>query len=94
MSKNAVVTGGTRGIGKAISDELTSLGYDVLSADRSFGDLSTIGGIDKLVDTIDFDIDVFVNNAAFTKFIPHENLDELDDETFDKIFNVNVNNII
>ena len=35
MSKNAVVTGGTRGIGKAISNELTSLGYDVLSADRS-----------------------------------------------------------
>ena len=90
MSKNAVVTGGTRGIGKAISNELTSLGYDVLSADRSFGDLSTNEGIDKLVDTIDFDIDVFVNNAAFTKFIPHENLDELDDETFDKIFNVNV----
>jgi 3-oxoacyl-[acyl-carrier protein] reductase len=90
MNKNAVVTGGTRGIGKAISDKLLNLGYNVLSCDRKMGDLSTDNGINKLVDIIDFDVDVLVNNAAFTKFIPHKNLDELDDETFDKIFNVNV----
>ncbi len=87
---NAVVTGGTRGIGKAISIKLAELGYNVISCDRKTGDLSTDEGIDKLVNSLDIDIDVFINNAAFTKFIPHENLDELDDETFDKIFNVNV----
>ena len=33
---------------------------------------------------------MLVNNAAFTKFIPHEDLNALTSEIIDKIFNVNV----
>jgi 3-oxoacyl-[acyl-carrier protein] reductase len=35
-------------------------------------------------------LDVLVNNAGVTRFIPHANLDELDDELIDWIFRVNV----
>ena len=69
MSKNAIVTGGTRGIGKAISEKLNEMGYNVISCNRNTGDLSTDEGIDKLVNLVNFDIDVFVNNAAFTNIV-------------------------
>jgi 3-oxoacyl-[acyl-carrier protein] reductase len=90
---NAVVTGGTRGIGLAISDKLKD-DYPFLnvhSYDRSSGDLSTDSGIEELISKIPKNkIKVLINNAAFTKFIPHTDLDSLDDETYDKIFQVNV----
>jgi 3-oxoacyl-[acyl-carrier protein] reductase len=35
-------------------------------------------------------IDVLVNSAGMTKFIPYPKLDEIDDETFDRIMRVNV----
>ena len=34
-------------------------------------------------------LDVLVNNAGMTKFIPHDDLDALDDELIDSIFRVN-----
>jgi 3-oxoacyl-[acyl-carrier protein] reductase len=33
--------------------------------------------------------DILVNSAGFTRFIPHADLDALDDETFDRILRVN-----
>lgn len=36
------------------------------------------------------DLDILVNNAATTRFIPHDDLAELDDELFDRIMQVNV----
>ena len=91
MGNNAIVTGGTRGIGKATSSLLKVAGYNVLSADTAMGDLSTNEGIDKLVESIDFDVDVLINNAAYTKFIsPAFSMDMLSDEIFDKVFMVNV----
>ena len=35
-------------------------------------------------------VDVLVNSAGMTKFIPYPKLDEIDDETFDRIMRVNV----
>ncbi len=35
-------------------------------------------------------LDILVNNAATTRFIPHDDLEELDDELFDRIMRVNV----
>jgi 3-oxoacyl-[acyl-carrier protein] reductase len=34
-------------------------------------------------------LDLLVNNAGFTRFVPHDNLDALDDELIDTIFQVN-----
>ena len=35
-------------------------------------------------------VDVLVNNAGFTRFVPMRELDTLDEETWDRIFDVNV----
>ncbi len=35
-------------------------------------------------------LDILVNNAGITRVIPHGDLDDLDDQTFDAIFNTNV----
>ena len=87
---NAVVTGGTRGIGLAISEKLNS-DYYVHSYSRGSGfDLSTDEGIEKLIKNTPDKIKVLINNAAFTKFIPHKDLDSLDDDIYDKVFQVNV----
>ena len=39
-------------------------------------------------------LDILVNCAGMTKFIKHENLDELSDELIDKILQVNVRSVI
>lgn len=39
-------------------------------------------------------LDILVNCAGITKFIKHENLDELNDELIDKILKVNVRSVI
>jgi len=44
--KNAIVTGGTRGIGKTICDSLWQLGCNVIATGTSV-DLRTLGGIKK-----------------------------------------------
>lgn len=35
-------------------------------------------------------LDILINNAGTTRFVPHENLDDLDDETIDRILRVNL----
>ena len=42
---NAVVTGGSRGIGKATVELLKECGYNVLAGDSKMGDLSNENGI-------------------------------------------------
>ena len=39
-------------------------------------------------------LDVLVNNAATTKFIPHDDLDALTDDVWDDIFRVNVKGVL
>lgn len=39
-------------------------------------------------------LDVLVNNAATTKFIPHDDLDALTDEVWDQIFQVNLKGVL
>ena len=73
---NVLVTGASRGIGKAIAEYLTELGYAVYATSRNAADLaqykyfcaadlSTKDGIEKLGKYIsDSNIDVLVNNAG------------------------------
>ena len=90
-SKNAIVTGGTKGIGKAIVKELKGRGYNVIAGESKMGDLSNENGIRQFIDFIDFDrIDVLINNAAVTKYIPPHEMFDVDDDLFDLIMNVNV----
>lgn len=64
--KIALVTGGTKGIGKAISDMLLEEGYEVITVARSNaienGDLSDEQFRDYLINK--YTPDLFINNAA------------------------------
>lgn len=49
--KNAIVIGGSRGIGKAISDSLSSLGYDVIATSKKELDTSNLNSVKNFVQT-------------------------------------------
>ena len=86
--KKALVTGGSRGIGKAISDKLESYGAEVIRTSTSEVDFSneesTKNFLDKIKDT---DIDILVNNAGIciNNFIS-----DVSYEDFDKVQKVNL----
>jgi len=87
--KKAVVTGASSGIGKAISERLLVLGYDVLGISRSIEDtfiehqyfqaiqtdLSDAKETNKLCNLLrQEEIFILVNAAGFGRFSPHEEL--------------------
>lgn len=108
----AIVTGGSRGLGKALARELLERGLSVVIDGRNeaalqqayreliaFGDVIAIAG-----DIADKDhahalvaearrlgrLDVLVNNASTLGKTPLARIDQLTEETFNRIFAVNV----
>ena len=53
-------------------------------------DGASLAALAKAVDGYFGDLDILVNNAAVTRFVPHDDLEELDDGLFDRIMRVNV----
>ena len=88
--KKCLVTGGTRGIGEAITNRLREEGCHVLAAGKKNGDLSTEEGIMDLItyteNTLGY-VDILINCAgAYQK----KSIDISETSEFDKIFNINV----
>ena len=88
----AVVTGASSGIGKAITKRLLVLGYSVIGISRSIVeddfnrenfqalrcDLTDLNAVMKLCEFLKKeDINILINAAGFGKFEPHEELDAL-----------------
>ncbi|MHC6800788.1 SDR family NAD(P)-dependent oxidoreductase [Vibrio antiquarius] len=113
MSKLALVTGGSGGLGAAICRKLAQSGYrvvltynsnqkaaeDVLSSlprnehlafKLNVADSSAIEQLKHQVSEISDELDLLVNCAGMTKFVAHSDLQSLDDQLFDQIFQVNV----
>jgi NAD(P)-dependent dehydrogenase (short-subunit alcohol dehydrogenase family) len=113
--KVAIVTGASRGVGKATALALAQKGCSVLvnynrsrkeaeqvtAAARKLGvralciqaDTADEAACRSMVDAAVTDLgrlDVLVNNAATTRFIPHQDLSALSDELWDRIFDVNL----
>jgi len=101
--KTAIVTGGTRGIGKAICDLFLENGCDVIATGTNLDkevsqekdnlffktlDFLNIDCTNKFIkDIIDLDIDILVNNAGINIIEP---IDTIKKENWDKIIQVNL----
>ncbi len=88
-TKIALVTGSSKGIGKSIADHLEKHNYIVIRNNSSTDDLSSIKGINSIIDKLQkfTHIDVIVNNAAYTEF---QTLNNVSNELFDKMFALNL----
>lgn len=102
MNPLIIVTGGSKGIGRAIVDRFVAEGFDAVVCARSIdglegpgllpfaADLSSRGGVDALVNyiqSLNRPIDVLVNNAGV--FLPGQIHNEADG-TFEQVMNTNV----
>ena len=78
MSRQALVTGGSTGIGQAIVEALQGAGFEVTQASRRNGwDLTDRDAIERLVASLD-SLDLLVNNAGMAESAPlHKTTDEL-----------------
>jgi len=113
--KAAVVTGASRGVGRATALALARGGCAVLvnyresraEAEQTVADIRAQGGravafqgaVENDADcralitaaANEFGrLDILVNNAGTTRFIPHANLDEVEDGDWERIFAVNL----
>jgi 3-oxoacyl-[acyl-carrier protein] reductase len=97
MSKVAIVTGGTSGMGEASVAELRKRGWQVAAMARSKsdfkGDVANDADCRRVAKAV-LDkwgrIDALVNSAGTTKFVGHADLEGLSAEDFEAIFRVNL----
>ncbi|MHB8462760.1 MAG: SDR family NAD(P)-dependent oxidoreductase [Vulcanimicrobiaceae bacterium] len=84
--RTALVTGGTRGIGKAIADEFRAAGFHVLAPARAELELSDSVAVEAYAKQLP-DIDVLINNAGENNPLP---LDQIALDNLERIIAVNV----
>ena len=64
MKRRIAITGSTRGIGKAIADQLENEGHSIIGLSRSnFNLQEDWGDIEDKLDSIHKKCDIFINNA-------------------------------
>lgn len=77
MTRTALITGASRGIGRAISERLEAGGTTVLTPTRAELDLASDASVDSFLAGLDVTVDVLINNAGIN---PLASLDELTDK--------------
>jgi len=97
----ALVTGSNKGIGKAIADKFEQEGLDVIRNGISespkekyvradIGNKSEVKKIKKYILNNFSGLDILVNNAAYTRYIPHIDLNGISEELMNKILDTNI----
>lgn len=84
-----LVTGTSRGLGRALADRLEAEGAHVVRHTRELGDLATPAGIAAVAALAPPKLDALIHNAAVNP-APRETIDELSPETMREVFAVNV----
>ena len=85
--KTALVTGGSRGIGKSIKESLMNEQIEVISPSRNELDLSSFESMNNFLTNFSTSIDILVNNAGILKVGQHNELSSID---FQELLQVNV----
>jgi 3-oxoacyl-[acyl-carrier protein] reductase len=86
--KKVLLTGGSRGIGKAIYELLSEKGYDVFAPTRSELDLSCRKSIEEFVDKYQNQrFGVLINNAGIN---PLNSLSDIQDQDWEECLQVNL----
>ena len=85
--KRVLITGGSRGIGKAIADVFRSRDWEVLTPTRNEMDLADSLSIASYCESIDGPIDAIVNNAGINNIAT---IDKLSDEMLEEMLQVNL----
>jgi 3-oxoacyl-[acyl-carrier protein] reductase len=86
MIKTVLITGASKGIGKACSELFQKNGYSVIAPTRKELDLSNTISIETYLDNLNRDIDVLVNNAGIN---PLANVGEIDFQSASELMNTN-----
>jgi len=84
-NKNILLTGGSRGIGKAIRSALESEGVNCIAPSRSELDISDLSSIEAFFSSLDVELDGLVNNAGINIISPVETINDVDTEQMIKI---------
>ena len=85
MTRKVLLTGSSRGIGKAIFDELTTLKkYEIIAPKRSEMDLSCLESVDRFMSKHK-DIDIIINNAGINILSDIESISDSNIEIMQKV---------
>lgn len=101
MSKIVLITGSSKGIGDAIATKYENVGYKVIRNGRTNpgfpnfieADITDIGGLNRIYSYIKETygkLDIIINNAAWTKFIDHNNIQNLNELDMDRMISTNI----
>lgn len=85
--KRILITGGSRGIGKAIADVFRNRGWDVLTPTRKEMNLCDRKSISSYCSSLEGPIDAIINNAGINNIAT---IDLLDEDMFEEMLQVNL----
>ena len=87
MAHKALLTGGSRGIGKAISKLFRDSGIEVIAPTRQEMDLLSDTSVDKFISNLNGDVDILINDAGIN---PLGELVALNDNNIEEVIKVNL----
>ena len=85
--RTALVTGGSRGIGRAVVDRFEALGARVLAPSRAELDLRDSASIEGFTAALDAPVDILINNAGIN---PLAAFDRIADADLEEVLAVNL----